>query len=61
MLAEEFSPKPIPPYAFTNAKDPRESMIEEEKDEYDIFMYEAAGNIQAANELRIKQYERKGR
>ena len=50
-----FSPKPIPLYAFINAKDPKEGMTEQEKLDYDIFMYEAAGNIQMANELRLKK------
>lgn len=51
---EQFSAKPIQTIPFT-AKDPKEGMTEEQKLDYDIFMYEAAGNVQMANELRLKK------
>ena len=49
-----FSAKPIQTVPFT-AEDPKEDMTEQQKLDYDIFMYEAAGNIQMANELRLKK------
>lgn len=53
-LLKHFSAKPIQTIPFT-AKDPKEGMTELQKLDYDIFMYEAAGNIQMANELRLKR------
>lgn len=51
---KHFSAKPIQTIPFTE-KDPKDGMTEQQKLDYDIFMYEAAGNIQMANELRLKR------
>lgn len=49
---------PIQPNLFINSKDPKSDMTEEQKIDYDIFMYEQAGNMAAANELRLSKQER---
>lgn len=57
-IASSLYPKPISPYVLLNAKNPTEGMTKEQKLDYDIFMYECAGNSQAANSLRLERYER---
>lgn len=49
--------EPINPYAFIFAVERREDLTPDQALDYDIFMYEAAGNAQAANELKLQRIE----